>query len=117
MFTPRKEMAPPAGGIVDIEIECDRPVSHPYYAQYRKNQPLRWRFPQGYWSIHFLDKRTPIPGVFDIYGHGNETFGDPKFPQVDEGHYRYAVAAIPDGKETRDNRIYIDATCPEIIIG
>lgn len=103
---------------IEIAIRDGKPFCVPYRAYVRRNQAIKWHF-DGQWTIRFLDKRTPFPGVFNIWGKGNDVYyrhedGKQVSPPVVVGHpgerFRYAVAAADT------SGVYLEVACPEIII-
>lgn len=110
MECPRRRMG--RASKVRVGLQGNRPICDPHYARFKQGEPLKWHV-DGAWAVHFLDRRTPIPGVFDIRGNGPEVHGTNN-AATEEGHYRYAIAVMPSNQP---GSIFIDATCPEIIIG
>jgi hypothetical protein len=88
--------------------------AEPFYASVGRG-PIIWTTPQSdayLWAVRFLNNRSPLSsGALDVNGHGGVIDSSPP-PRVGDiaGHFAYAVA-VSDGE-----RIYLDATCPEVII-
>ncbi|HWQ53681.1 MAG TPA: hypothetical protein VN442_08350 [Bryobacteraceae bacterium] len=108
-----------AAASIEILVRNGKPLCVPHRAYVRRDQPIKWHC-DGHWTIRFLNKHTPFPGVLSVSGNGREVHyvhedGTEISPApVVTGsageRFRYAVA-VADA-----SGVYLDAACPEIII-
>jgi len=100
-----------------LSVDADGIITvDPYYARFRVGDPIRWEMKENSpWTIGFHDKRTPTDALV-IHGHGNTMFEVHKAQKA--GHYRYTPALYRESHPKLRERpgIFLDASCPEIIV-